>query len=202
MGADKGGAAGAAACGWGSVWSRPFIPPPWLRASLEPLSWGPPLSLQSWFEDKAATSSVPEGNSGGRVRRASGGRGGKWRKARRSGVPREAFQPGDLAFPQISAPARAPRPLFSPSGNTPVKVGQPPVRPRVGWGRARGDPEDRDVRVLGSPLPARPGPPAPQEAPRRARIRSPNWASAPAVLRTRFNDCTCVRGLGRWRERW
>ena len=27
-----------------------------------------------------------------------------------SGVPREAFQPGDLAFPQISAPARAPRP--------------------------------------------------------------------------------------------
>ena len=35
-----------------------------------------------------------------------------------SGVPREAFQPGDLAFPQISAPARAPRPLFSPSGNT------------------------------------------------------------------------------------
>ena len=36
-----------------------------------------------------------------------------------SGVPREDFQPGDLAFPQISAPARAPRPLFSPSGNTP-----------------------------------------------------------------------------------
>ena len=35
-----------------------------------------------------------------------------------SGVPREAFWPGDLAFPQISAPARAPRPLFSPSGNT------------------------------------------------------------------------------------
>ena len=32
-----------------------------------------------------------------------------------SGVPQEAFQPGDLAFPQIPAPARAPRPLFSPS---------------------------------------------------------------------------------------
>ena len=37
------------------------------------------------------------------------------RKARRQGMPREAFQPGDLAFPQISAPARAPRPLLPPS---------------------------------------------------------------------------------------
>ena len=35
-----------------------------------------------------------------------------------SGVPREAFQPGNLAFPPISSPARAPRPLFSPSSET------------------------------------------------------------------------------------
>ena len=41
------------------------------------------------------------------------------RNSRRQGVPREAFQPGDLEFPQISAPARGPRPLLSPSGNTP-----------------------------------------------------------------------------------
>ena len=38
-----------------------------------------------------------------------------------SGVPREAFQPGDLAFAPISAPARPPRPLFSPSGITPMQ---------------------------------------------------------------------------------
>ena len=35
-----------------------------------------------------------------------------------SGVPREAFQPGDLAFPPISLPPRAPL-FFPPSGNTP-----------------------------------------------------------------------------------
>ena len=32
-----------------------------------------------------------------------------------SGVPREPCWPGDPAFPQISAPARPPRPLFPPS---------------------------------------------------------------------------------------
>ena len=53
---------------------------------------------------------------------APGGEGGAEFTA--SGVPREAFQPGDLAFPQISAP-RA-RPLFSPSGNTPAE-NQPAV---------------------------------------------------------------------------
>ena len=37
--------------------------------------------------------------------------GGEWRKARRQGVPREKFQPGNLAFPQISAPAVHPPPL-------------------------------------------------------------------------------------------
>ena len=52
----------------------------------------------------------PEGEQ--RVRRPSGEGG---RNARRAGVPREAVQPGDLIFPQISAPARAPRPLFPPS---------------------------------------------------------------------------------------
>ena len=34
-----------------------------------------------------------------------------------SGVPPKTFQPGDLAFPPMSAPTRAPRPRFSPSGN-------------------------------------------------------------------------------------
>ena len=54
-------------------------------------------------------------NSGGECGAPRGG----GPKFTASGVLREAFQPGDLAFPQISAPARAPRPLFSPSGNTP-----------------------------------------------------------------------------------
>ena len=57
-------------------------------------------------------------NSGGECGppRGEGGR-----KSRRSGVPGEAFQPGDPAFAQISAPARAPRPRCSPSGNTPLQ---------------------------------------------------------------------------------
>ena len=38
--------------------------------------------------------------------------GGEGAEGTASGVPQEAFQPGDLDFPQISAPARAPRPLF------------------------------------------------------------------------------------------
>ena len=40
---------------------------------------------------------------------------GEWRDVQRAGVPREAFLPGNLAFPQISAPASAPHPLLSPS---------------------------------------------------------------------------------------
>ena len=63
----------------------------------------------------------PAGGQRGRVRRASGEGGRNSRpEFTASGVPQEAFQPGDLAFPQISGPPRAPRPLFSPSGNTPV----------------------------------------------------------------------------------
>ena len=54
-------------------------------------------------------------NKGGRVRPASRGGGPE---CTASGVPREAFQPGDLAFPQISAPALPARPLFAPSRNT------------------------------------------------------------------------------------
>ena len=34
-------------------------------------------------------------------------------------MTREAFQPEDLDFPRSLPPTRAPRPLFSPSGNTP-----------------------------------------------------------------------------------
>ena len=49
----------------------------------------------------------PEGEQRGRVRRASGGGGAKFTA---SGVPQEAFQPGDLAFPQISAPRARPSP--------------------------------------------------------------------------------------------
>ena len=44
-----------------------------------------------------------------------------------SGVTREAFQPGDLEFPRSPPPPRAPRPLFSPSGNTPLGS-RPPDR--------------------------------------------------------------------------
>ena len=58
-----------------------------------------------------------EGEQRGRVRRASGGGGAEFTA---SGVPQEAFQPGDLAFHEISTPTRAPRPLFSPPGNTPL----------------------------------------------------------------------------------
>ena len=57
----------------------------------------------------------------------------------------EAFQPGDLAFPPISAPTRRTRPLsffFSPSGNTPTsKPPQPPVEAVWHPGGAGGDGE-------------------------------------------------------------
>ena len=69
---------------------------------------------------------------------------------RRQGVPREAFQPGYLAFPRSSAPARAPRPLFYNPPETPPAIerksvsclssgaGQKrgcPARPRAWTGR-------------------------------------------------------------------
>ena len=47
-------------------------------------------------------------NSGGECGAPRGGRGGIHGV---QGVPREAFQPGDLAFPPISSPARRTRPL-------------------------------------------------------------------------------------------
>ena len=49
----------------------------------------------------------PEGEQRGRVRRASGGGGPEFTA---SGVTREAFQPEDLAFSQISAPRARPSP--------------------------------------------------------------------------------------------
>ena len=52
-------------------------------------------------------------NSGGECGAPRGGGGGEGRKARRQGVPRETFQPGNLAFPQISAP---PAPVFTLRG--------------------------------------------------------------------------------------
>ena len=55
---------------------------------------------------------IPEGGQGGRVRHASGGGGPEFTA---SGVPRETHGPGDLAFPQISAPARPPHPACPPS---------------------------------------------------------------------------------------
>ena len=69
----------------------------------------------------------PEGEQRGRVRRASGGGGPECTV---SGIPRETFQPGDLEFPQISAPARPPRPACSPSGITPATSGVDKAR----WG--------------------------------------------------------------------
>ena len=47
------------------------------------------------------------------------------RNAPRQGVPRETFWPGSLAFPQISAPVRPPRPCFHPPRNTPGVRGAP-----------------------------------------------------------------------------
>ena len=69
--------------------------------------------------------------SGGWTAGASAARlGGGGAEATASGVPREAFHPGDLAFPQISAPrARPSPPVLQPSGNT--SVGTCP-RPRHG----------------------------------------------------------------------
>ena len=58
-------------------------------------------------------------NSGGEC----GAPRGKEGRCTASGVPREAFQPGDLVFPQISAPrARPSPPVFTLHGNTPVVV--------------------------------------------------------------------------------
>ena len=52
-----------------------------------------------------STGVFPEGEQRGRVRRASGGGGAE---GTASGVTREAFQPGDLDFPQISAASAGP----------------------------------------------------------------------------------------------
>ena len=74
-------------------------------------------------------------NSGGECG-APPGVGG--RKARRQGVPQEAFQPGDLDFPR-SLPPRAPlAPLFSPSGNTPSEHLGGSERAGAGGDEARG----------------------------------------------------------------
>ena len=62
--------------------------------------------------------SMDGGNSGGEC---GAPRGEGRAEFTASGVPREAFQPGDLALAPISAPARPPRPLFSPSGITPMQ---------------------------------------------------------------------------------
>ena len=64
-------------------------------------------------------------------------------KCTASGVPREAFQPGDPAFPPISAPPRAPRPLFSPSGKGAEirpEEDPPPLRAGMNWGEGNGPP--------------------------------------------------------------
>ena len=59
----------------------------------------------------------PEGEQRGRVRGASGEGG---RKARRQGCLGRRSSPGTWYFPRSLPPVRAPCPLFSPSGNTPV----------------------------------------------------------------------------------
>ena len=71
---------------------------------------------------------VPEGPplpAGGRSAGASaarlGGEGGA--ECTASGVPREAFQPEDLAFPPDLRPrARPSSPVLQPSGNTPLRA--------------------------------------------------------------------------------
>ena len=69
-----------------------------------------------------------------------------------SGVPREAFQPGDLDFPRSLPPARAPRPLFSPSGNTPIS---PLVDVSGSKGPASGGPGHAAERAPPQPHPGR-----------------------------------------------
>ena len=110
------------------------------------------------------------GEQRGRVRRASGGGGAE---GTASGMPWKAFQPGDRAFPPISAPARAPRPLFSPSGNSPESVvGDLPELctpsasagedPRARRARGRGDSSATARRGASAARPPRgPAPPSP-----------------------------------------
>ena len=109
----------------------------------------------------------PEGGQQGRVRRASGGRRGAEFTA--SGVPQEALQPGDLAFPPDLCSPRAPlAPLFHPPESTPLGGGRgrqtfAPALPGL-WekGRRRGR---RSGLRKGFPIPpvaapARPRPPS------------------------------------------
>ena len=98
------------------------------------------------------------------MRRASGGGGPE---CTASGVPREAFQPGDLDFPPISAPARAPCPLIAPSGNTPLR------RLRTGAGRRGGEESEENPGGNQKPtsVKGRKGPP-------KRRLRLPDAASA------------------------
>ena len=79
------------------------------RAVLAPPVLHPPESLTS----PRCLLGPAEGENRGRVRPASAGEGAE---CTASGVSSETFWPGDLAFPQISAP---PRPLCSPSRTPP-----------------------------------------------------------------------------------
>ena len=66
-----------------------------------------------------------------------------------SGVPQETFQPGDPAFPQILAPARTPRPLFSPSITTRSEEWFSPTTgcSRRGAGREATHPRGEERRI-------------------------------------------------------
>ena len=89
----------------------------WSSCSRTPLSSSSAPSLFGVF---------PEGEQPGSAARLGGGRGGR-KAGTASGVPREAFQPGDLAFPpDLCPPARAP--LFPSSGNTPPEKSFLPFR--------------------------------------------------------------------------
>ena len=89
------GPAGGSAGDLRSPKSDSGSPPPFLR-----LTGQPPAGLMDQLER------VPEGEQRGRVWRASGRGGSRMAEGTASGVPREAFQPGDLAFPPISWPRR------------------------------------------------------------------------------------------------
>ena len=92
----------------------------------------------------------PEGVQRGRVRRTSGEGG---RKARRQGCVGRGSSPGIWIFPR-SLPPRPPRPLFSPSANTPLSEledgGRGPTAGALGGAPSPG---------AGRPQPS-PGPPA------------------------------------------
>ena len=115
---------------------RPCSPSP---SRLLLLGAAGPTPSAEWDEpDSKRHGGVREGEQGASAARLGGG----GLECTASGVPREAFQPGDLALPQILAPARAPRPLFSPSGNTPNRTsrdrrGERPRRALVGGRKSR-----------------------------------------------------------------